>query len=162
MSRLPVLAAILGLFASACGSSDNSATTPTTTAPPTKVVLSATLRPSEETPAAVGPETAGSGSVSITMNMTRDSGGNITAATVDFLATMSGFPAGTVLTAAHIHKGLQGCSCPVVVNTTITNGEIVLTNGSGSIVKNGIPVTPVDTANLLLNDPSSFYFNIHT
>lgn len=162
MTRLAILAAVCAISAAGCSGSNSTPTSATVTPPPNTIVLTATLLPSQETPAASGPETAGSGTVSITMHLTRDGSGNITAATVDFLALMSGFPAGTVLTAAHIHRGLLGCTCPVVVGTTIANGEITMPNGSGSIVKPGIAVTPVDVAQAIVTDPSSFYFNIHT
>src|SRR5438034_8263792 len=107
MSRLPIPAVAIFLLATGC--SNDTPTQPTT--PANKFVFTATLLPSNETPAAVGPETSGSGSVTITMNTTRDSSSNITAASVDFLATMTGFPPGTTITAAHIHQGLAGCAC---------------------------------------------------
>ena len=163
MSRLPILAVVFGLFASGCGSDSSSpAAAPSTTAPPTRIVMTATLSPAQEVPPVTNAESTASGTVTVTMNMTRDSAGNITAATVDFLANLTGFQPGTALSAAHIHNGVQGCACPVVVNTSIAAGEVSFPSGSGTLNKTGINVTPVDTATLIFNNPSGFYFNVHT
>jgi len=127
-----------------------------------RFVFTATLSPANEVPAAVGPETSGTGTATVTMNVTRDSAGAINAATIDFLSLMSNFPAGTIITAAHIHNGAAGVAAPVVVSTGIAQGEVTMPNGSGSLVKNGVAVSPVDLANQMINNPSGFYFNIHT
>ena len=156
MTRLSALAIVLGLFAAGC----NTTTAPTTTA--AKPTFTAQLLPSNEVPPITNAESTGSGNVTVTLNVTRDATGNITAATVDFLATFSGFPAGTVATVAHIHQGAATCACPVVISTAIAAGEVTFPNGSGSLVKSGVTVSPVDLANALLNNPSGFYFNIHT
>jgi hypothetical protein len=159
MLRLSFLAIPISLLAVGCGSDT---TAPTTTTPQNKFVFTATLLPANETPAVVGAEVSGTGNVTITMNTTRDSAGNITAASVDFLATMTGFPAGTTITAAHIHQGAAGCACPVVVSTLIAQGEVTMPNGSGSLVHTNPSVSPVDIANQIIANPSGFYFNIHS
>jgi hypothetical protein len=158
MSRLPILAIAVSLLAAGCSNDNPVQPTP----PANKFVYTATLLPANETPAAVGPETSGSGAVTITLNTTRDTSGNITAASVDFLATMTGFPAGTTITAAHIHQGLLGCACPVVVSTLIGQGEVTMPNGSGSLVHTNPTVNPVDIANQIIANPAGFYFNIHS
>ena len=161
MSRFPLLVIVLGLFVTGCGS-DDAVIPPTTAGPPTRVVFTATLSPAQENPPIANADQTGSGTVTATMNMTRDSAGNITAATIDFVATMSGFPPGTTLTLAHIHPGALGVNGPALINTTIAAGDVPMPNGSGTLNKPGINVTPVDTANQLLNNPSGYYFNIHT
>jgi hypothetical protein len=161
MSRFPLLAVVLGLLATGCGS-DDAVIPPTTVAPPTRVVFTATLSPAQENPPITNADQTGTGTVSATMNMTRDSSGNITAATIDFVATMSGFPPNTTLTLAHIHPGALGVNGPALISTQIVAGDVPMPNGSGTLNKPGIPVTPVDTANQLLNNPSGYYFNIHT
>ena len=159
MTRLAVLAVVLGLLAAGCTS--NTTTAPTTTAA-ANPVFTAQLLPSNEVPPIIGAEASGSGLMTITMHLTKDAAGSITAATVDFNGTFSGFPAGTVATVAHIHQGAATCACPVVISTAIAAGEVTFPNGSGSLVKSGVTVSPVDLANALLNNPSGFYFNIHT
>jgi hypothetical protein len=160
MYRIPVLAVVLGLCAAGCGSS-NTTTTPTTTAPPNTLVFTATMLPANETPPIVGSEAGGSGTVTITFHLTRDSANAITAATTEFVASMSGFPAGTVLIAAHIHTGAAGVPGAVVISTNIAGGEVTMPTGSGTLVHtNTSPDLP--TVQAIINNPSAYYFNIHT
>jgi hypothetical protein len=161
MYRIPILAAVLGLCSIGCGSSSPGSTTPTTTTPSNTLVYTAALLPANEVPAAVGPETSGSGSATMTFHLTRDSNNNITVANVDFVATFSGFPAGTILTAAHIHPGVAGVAGPVVISTNIVAGEVTMPNGSGSLVMNAQPADLSDT-NAIIANPATYYFNIHT
>src|SRR5215467_13739871 len=104
MRRLSVLFVVLGL-AAGCSSSS-----PSSPSSPTNPTYTADLKPANEVPAATGPETSGSGSVTITFIVTKDSSNNITSASASFVGTFSGFPAGTTLTAAHIHPGAAGTS----------------------------------------------------
>jgi len=160
MYRIPVLAVVLGLCAAGCGSSSTS-TTPTPTGPNNTPVFTATMLPANEVPAIVGAEAGGSGSVTITFHLTRDATNTITAATVDFVASMSGFPPGTVLIAAHIHTGAVGVPGPVVISTLIGQGEVTMPNGSGTLDHtNTSPDLP--TVQAIINNPSAYYFNIHT
>jgi hypothetical protein len=70
MSRIPVLAVVLGLCAAGCGSSSTS-TTPTPTGPNNTPVFTATMLPANEVPAIVGSESNGSGTVTIPFHLTR-------------------------------------------------------------------------------------------
>jgi hypothetical protein len=151
-----VLVAALAVVSSACDSDS-----PTAPGLATSFTFTATLLPSNEIPAVVGAEAAGSGTVTITMPVTRDSAGSITAATATFVVNLTGFPAGTTLTGAHLHQAVAGATAAVIVNTTLGNGEVVLTNGAGTFTKSSINV-PVDTANAMIATPSGFYFNVHT
>jgi hypothetical protein len=96
------------------------------------------------------------------MNVTRDAANNITAATVDVFSSYTTFPNGTVITAAHIHTGAAGVNGGVLVPMVPAAGEVTMPNGSGSFVKSGFPVTPVDVANQIIANPAGFYFNVHT
>ena len=69
---------------------------------------------------------------------------------------------GTIVTLSHIHIGDANTAGNVVINTAIGSGEVTFPNGSGSLVKNGVTVTPVDLANQIINNPAGFYFNSHT
>lgn len=155
------LAAIAVLLA-ACGSS-SSPTSPstTTTTNPNQITYTATLLPANEVPAVTNADASGSGTVTVRLNLTRDASNAITAATADFTVTLSGFPANTTLTGAHIHPGAAGSTGGVVVNTGLANGEVVLANGSTTFSKTGVNVTAA-TATDLVNNPSAFYFNVHS
>jgi len=124
-------------------------------------IYTAALQPAQEVPAVNGPEAAGSGTATITVNLTKDASGNVTSATANFAVTLNGFPASTPINMAHIHVGGAGQSGDVVVNTTIAPGDVVLTNGSGSFNKSAIAV-PADIASQLMNGPAGFYFNVHS
>ena len=45
--------------------------------------------------------------------------------------------------------------------SALTSGELAITNGSGSITKNGINV-PADRAAAILSNRAGHYFNVHT
>src|SRR5262245_60311425 len=83
----------------ACGSDSPAAPSGTTTH-----TFTAALRPSEETPPVTGAESAGSGTVTLTLNTTTDASGNVSAATATFAVNLTGFPAGTPINMAHIHQ----------------------------------------------------------
>jgi hypothetical protein len=157
MTRSAIVLAILAVGLAACDKK-----TPTTPSNfETQAKFTAALSPANEVPAAVGPETSGSGTVTITLHENRDANGVLTGGTVDFAATFTGFPAGTTLTAAHIHPGFAGATGNPVVNTAIAAGEITMPAGNGSLNKTGITVT-ADTAAGILAQPQGYYFNIHT
>jgi hypothetical protein len=158
MKRLILAAALCltaGLFASAC---DDGPSEPSGYVDPT---FRATLSPANEVPPVANAEAGATGTMDITINTTRDGAGTITAATVSFNGTLASFPAGTAITAAHIHTGVAGTNGGFIVNLGLTPGEITLANGSGAIVKNNITVT-ADLANQIITNPAAFYFNAHT
>jgi hypothetical protein len=125
------------------------------------VTFTAQLSPANEVPPVTNADASGSGTVTITLNLTRGSAGVITAATADFQASLTGFVAGTTLTGAHIHTGAAGVAGNVLVSTGLTPGQVVLTTGAGSFTREGITVTAEDAQNLI-DTPAGFYFNVHT
>jgi hypothetical protein len=157
MKRLSLLCAALGILVSGCGSSS------TSPSGPTNPTFTATLLPANENPAIVGPEAAGSGTATVTLVVTKDAAGNVTAATGTFVVNLSGFPAGTPINAAHIHgpNAPAGVNAGVLVSSGITTGQNVLTNGSGTFTTANLPVTP-DQANAIIANPGNFYFNVHS
>ena len=161
MSRFPLLAVVLALFVAGCGSDPAPTTTNT---PPNRFVFTAALSAVNEVPAlaANNAEIGGRGQATITMNVTRDAAGAITAGTVDVVATFTGFPNGTIITAAHIHTGNSTTSGAVLVPMVPAAGEVTMPNGSGSFVKSGFAISPIDNANLIIANPANFYFNVHT
>jgi len=157
MKSLPLLGLlILGSLAAGCGSD-----TPTAPSAGSSATFTATLLPANEVPAITGAEASGSGTARVTLNLTKDSAGNVSAATLDVTVSATGFPAGTALTASHIHSAAAGANGGIVVSFGLTAGEVKFTTGSGSFTKQGISV-PADQANAIMANPGGFYVNIHT
>jgi len=160
MKRLTI--SILGvLLAAGCGSSSSSPSTPTTGAGTSTIRFTAALSPSQEVPAITNAESTGSGTATIDFNITRDANNTITASTVNFQVNMTGFPSTAVVNIAHIHTGAAGVNGAVLVNTTTTAGEVVLTGGAGSFTRVGISLSAVN-AQSIIDNPAGFYFNVHT
>src|SRR5215468_5604501 len=91
---------------SACTSTDS----PSMTSGSGTQTFTAALRPSEEVPAVTGAESAGSGTATITLNVSKDSSGAVTSATATFVVNLSGYPASTPINMAHIHQAAAGQS----------------------------------------------------
>jgi hypothetical protein len=155
--RTAILVPLVALSFAACND-NKSPVQPTQDLPPKFQVV---MLPANEVPPVGNAEASGSGTATITFNLTKDSTGTITAGTVDFSATMTGFPNGTALTAAHIHPGGPGVNGSVLVTTGITAGEVTMPAGSGTLTRNAQPIT-VAQINQILANPGAFYFNIHT
>jgi hypothetical protein len=156
MKRFAIAVALtaVGLTLPAC---DDGPTNPSST----PAIFTSTLLPANEVPPVTGAQAGGSGTVTITLNLTRDGSGNVTSATGDFSVTVTGFPAGMALTAAHIHPGAAGTTGSPVVDLGLSAGEVTFATGSGSFTKNGITVSTAQAEALLAN-AGAFYFNIHT
>jgi len=161
MKRVMYLFALVALGSAATACDGNSPTTPSTPAPDAPVTYSATLLPASEVPPVNGSEASGSATATFAFNLTKDAGGAVTAATLDVTVNAAGFPAGTALTASHIHPGAAGTNGGVLVGLGLTAGEVTFATGSGSFSKRGIAV-PVDQANSIMANPGGFYLNIHT
>ena len=159
MKRLSVFAAAFALLSTVgCGSTSSSTTSPTGSTTP---LFTAVLSPANEVPPVTNAEAGVTGSVTITLNTTKDGAGNITAASATFAVTLGGFPAGSAVNIAHIHEGSTTCACPVVVNTTLAAGDVTVANGLAAFTKTNITVTP-EVAQRILNNPAGFYFNVHS
>jgi hypothetical protein len=156
-----VLLLVVGLSVLAAGCSDSSSPTSPSQGTVTTTTFTVPLSPANEVPAIANADASGSGTAIIALTATKDDAGMITAATVNFQITVAGFPAGTRITDAHIHGGPAGSNAGVSVNAGLTSGELAITNGGGSITKNGINV-PADRAAAILNNPAGHYFNVHT
>lgn len=157
MFRITSVIVGLSLFAVGCGSSPSEPSQETTTTSTFTVPLS----PANEVPAVVNADATGRGSAIIAVTVRKDASGTITSATADFQIDVTGFPAGTRVTDAHVHNGGAGANASVFISVGLTSGELALTNGSGTISKKGITV-PADRAAAILGNPAGHYFNVHT
>jgi hypothetical protein len=158
MYRLSALMIGLSVLAVGCGSSSPTEPSQGTT---TTSTFTVPLSSANEVPAITNADASGSGTAIIALTVTKDNAGNITSATANFQISVTGFPAGTRVTDAHIHNGSAGSNAAVYVNTALASGEFAITNGSGSITKNGINV-PADRAAAILSNRAGHYFNVHT
>ena len=155
MKRLSFAALAFAFFAAACGSSSTSPTSPT------KPTFTAALSPANEVPAITNAESTSSGNATITFDVTKDSAGNITAATVTMVANVSNLQPSSALTIAHIHEGAAGIGGTVKVTAVGTPGTVTLTNGAGSFTAAAVTVDPA-LAQTIINNPAGYYFNVHT
>ena len=127
MKRAYILLAAL-VLAAGCGDSD---TAPA--ADDNREQYTATLLTANEVPPIPNAAEAGaSGMAHIDFNLTKDAAGAITAANIHFRVDLTGFPATSAITAAHIHTGAAGAMGPVLVNTTVTPGQVTLSGGVGT------------------------------
>jgi hypothetical protein len=157
MRRLSAFAVVVSIASWGC--SDKTPTNPAALKP----TFTADLRPSNEVPAISNAENTGSGTATITFDVTRDGAGNITSGTATFVVNLTGFPAGTPFNIAHIHQAAAGANGSIVFSTSLVAGEVVANAaGTASFTKTGI--APPDPAILqqIVNNPAGFYFNVHS
>jgi hypothetical protein len=102
----------------------------------------------------------------MTMTVTRDAANVITGATYDFTFNVTGFPANTTLTGAHIHTAPAGTNAGVVVGVPLTATEAALATGQATFTKPGLsannPANAAAVAQSIFNNPIGNYFNVHT
>jgi hypothetical protein len=156
MKRYAIVAA-LAILGAACG--DDNPTSPSDG----PVVFTVALAASNEVPPVANADRDARGTATITITVPRDSAGIVTGpGTANFSAQVSGFPAGTVARAAHIHPGATGVNGTPLVDTGLTAANpITLGDGAGTLTFSGINISQVN-AQAILNNPAGFYFNIHT
>ena len=158
MKRLAYLLAAVVLFTPACD--DDDPVDPSVLLP---LRFTADMTAGNEVPPVTNADSGATGRMTLTINVTKDSSNNVTAInSSEFVVNMSGFPAGTVLTGAHIHAAPAGQTAGVLINTGLAVGEVPVTSGAASFTKSPpVPIT-VEQAQNLVNNPAGFYFNVHT
>lgn len=159
MNRFSILAIALAVGMSGCS---KSTTAPSSNNAPAKPTFTATLLPANEVPPVANAEASGQGTATVVFDVTKDSAGNITGGTASFTVQLAGFPNGTPINIAHIHQAASGVNGGIVFSTSLAAGEVNLTNGVGTFTKVGI--APPDPAlfQSIINNPSGFYFNVHS
>src|SRR5579859_4701305 len=137
----------------ACGSSSNN----TPTAPSNTVTFNVSLSPANEVPPVTNAESVARGTAVFTIHKDTN--------LIDFAVTVTGFPAGSSLTGAHIHgpNAPTGVSAGVLVSTGMSPGNApAIVNGSATFTFNGVAPPSTDDITQILANPSQFYFNVHT
>ena len=151
MKRLAMAVAILALGVAGCGGSDSN----TPTAPSNLRVFTVQLSSQNEVPPITNAESGARGTAVVTFHTDTN--------TVDFNVSLTGFTATSAVNIAHIHgpNAPAGTNAGVLVNTSLTAGNVPLTNGAGTF---SFPSQPVSAANMqaILAAPQNFYFNVHT
>jgi hypothetical protein len=158
MKRVSLFIIGLSVLTVGCGASSPAAPLNGTT---TTSTFTVPLSSANEVPPITNADQAAAGTATIALTVLRNEAGDITSATANIQITVTGFPAGTVVTDAHVHNAAAGANGGVFVNAGLTAGELALVNGGGSVTKNGINV-PGDRAAAILSNPAGHYFNVHT
>lgn len=151
MTRLTTAlgAVTLAVIAAGCGSSNS-----TPTAPSNTVVFTVSLLPANEAPNPVtNSESVARGTAVITIHKDTNQ--------IDFAVSVNSFPAGSSLTAAHIHNGPAGVGAGVFVGTNLSAGNApALVNGAATFSDTQNPGS--DKVSQILANPAGFYFNVHS
>jgi CHRD domain len=150
-----ILAISMLAVATACN--DDSPTDPSDET----VTFLAQLSPAQEVPPVTGIEASGSGTARIVLRLERNSSNAITDAAADFQVTLAGFPQNTAVTTAHIHEGETDDIGDIVVNTGVAAGQVTLTIGTVTFVREDINVSPT-LAQRIIDDADDFYFDVHS
>jgi hypothetical protein len=148
MKRLAIAVSILAIGAAGCGSK-------TPTAPSTVKIFTVQLSALNEVPSFTNAEIAARGTAVITIDSAKN--------TVDFNVSLNSFPPGSAVNIAHIHgpNGPAGVIASVLVSTTLTPGNVPLTNGAGTFSFQQVTASAANITAILAN-PSNFYFNVHS
>ncbi|MSO24214.1 MAG: CHRD domain-containing protein [Acidobacteria bacterium] len=120
----------------------------------------ATMLPSNEVPAITGLNA--SAPVLVTLDVTRDSSGNITSGVVMF-DTNYQFPGNVTLIGFDIHTGRAGENGPVIISSGVSS--IVDTTGVGKIARIvSLPTTQamLDNLKAVITNPNGHYVNLQT
>ncbi|HKX29254.1 MAG TPA: CHRD domain-containing protein, partial [Blastocatellia bacterium] len=127
-----------------------------------ETVTANVLMTTDEEVGASAPLPAGArGTGFATFDITRDSTGKITAATVNFTVGIN-FPSGVTVTGLHIHSAARGSNGMIWADTGLGgSNSITFSSGQGRIELRAVRVDLVQLQGML-NNPSQHYFNLHT
>jgi hypothetical protein len=152
------LALTLGAFGAAACDDDNP-NGPSNSGP---IVFTAALSASNEVPAISNAESQGTGTVTITFVVPRDSSGNVSGdGTWNVQAVVSGLTPDTEVRLAHIHTGAAGINGPVFVNTGLSAATAIRVPSSATINLQNIFISQAQATAVVAN-PAGHYFNMHS
>jgi len=159
MKRFAIMTA-MAMLAAGCGSSS----TPAPSGPPSTVTFTAALNAANETPPITNADSNAKGTGTFKLDLTRDSGGTITAAKATFTYSLSGFPAGTQIRATHIHEGGPGVPGGIVIDSGLTAGNAINLPADGTLTNQTFTNDNVagPLAQRIIDNPNGFYFNVHS
>ena len=146
MKRLAIAVSILAIGAAGCGSKSPGS-------PSTTTIFTVQLSALNENPPIANAEATARGTAVITIDSAKN--------TVDFNVSLNSFPAGSTITAAHIHNAPAGTNAGVFLSAGLAAGTVTLTNGSGTVSLLQVIATPAQIA-AILAAPQNFYFNMHS
>ena len=136
--------------------------TPLPTPEPTKYNYVADLKSSNEIPAIADAEASCTGKATILLEVVTDSYYyNVVSGKATFDVSLTGCPATTQITLAHIHQGTATQNGPVKVDTGLTAASPIAFGTGTSIKKAGLMVDPAVADDLIAN-PQNYYFNVHS
>jgi hypothetical protein len=148
MKRLAIAVTVLAIGVAGCG--DKSTTNPSQDL----VVFTVPLSALNEVPPVTNAESTARGTAVITINKVTNN--------IDFEVSLNSFPAGSSVNIAHIHgPAPAGANASILVNTTLTAGNVPLTNGAGTFRFPNV-TAPAATVQAILAAPQNHYFNVHT
>jgi hypothetical protein len=159
MKRAVLLTIALAL--AGCGNDNGNPAGPSVSGP---IIFTAQMSAANEVPPVTNAESGGRGTASITLNVPRDSSGNVTGGgTVNFNVQLTGFPPGTAAIAAHIHPGAAGVAGGVLVPVSGLSAAspILMADGTAALNLTGSTITQEQAQQIVAN-PAGFYFNVHT
>lgn len=125
------------------------------------LTASVALTPGAEVNPNPAPPATASGTFLVTINVTRDNNGAVTAGAINFQGTIK-FPGAVTFVGLHIHEGSSVINGPVRFDSGLTGtNSLMFPGGAGLISLNAVTVD-VTVLGRLLARPSGFYVNLHT
>ena len=125
-------------------------------------VFTADLRASSEVPPVTNAESGATGTATVTITPTRDSGNAITGGTAMIQFTVTNMTSSSNIILAHVHTGATGVNGPPVINTNLSAATAIPTpSGGASFERSGLTVDAA-VINAIVANPAGHYFNVHT
>lgn len=153
------------LLLGACGGAAQPSPAATTAAPTpaTSLKFTADLKTENEVPPIANEEKAASGKATFTLDVTRNAAGAITAAKASIDASLTGLPAASLITIAHLHgPAAAGANAGVKVPfKTDAENPLTIAAGATTFKKSDITVDAA-LAQQIVDKPSDFYVNFHS
>jgi hypothetical protein len=148
MKRLAIAVAILAIGAGGCGGSSNPNN------PSDITVFTVQLSALNEVPPVSNAESTARGTAVITINKATNM--------IDFNVSLNGFTPTSQVNIAHIHgPAPRTGTASVLVNTTLTPGNVPLQNGAGVFTFESVQTSAANVT-AILAAPQNHYFNVHT